>query len=469
MLDKEISKLIAYAENALFLDETDSALCAHRIARILRIGDILLDTEEFAEEVESVNSPNELLLPLLNYAAENNLGDADTVKSDIMDAISLRPSEINDLFADTYAVNKQRAFDFLYDYCVKNGYVDPEKCAKNDRWVAKELKSGIEVIINFMPQAKTGKYPSCALCRENEGLGKYARANMRTVSCDIDGEEWFFTYSRHQYFEKHGVVTCGTHRPLSDDIDTIKKLALCADFVGGEGFVGSNAAVRDGGAKNTSHEHFQIGFRSAPMLKAATARRFKSKEYPYIDIHSVDWYSTVIRVAHSNSEKIVEFVEKIVSAWKAKAADGSHFVNLICRKISGKYCFDIVLRSSANQKSGAASEYSEIKADALSLTDIAGYFVLPNTLSEQLKNVRMYLDGTLAYEPASLPADMKPFSKMIARMLKEQGGTVTKLEAKLNVHDEVDAACEKILHSTAVFDSAALDEFFAELGIYELN
>ena len=48
--------------------------------------------------------------------------------------------------------------------------------------------------------------------------------------------------------------------------------------------------------------------------------------------------------------------------------------------------------------------------------------------------------------------------------MKEQGGTSTMLEAKLNVHDEVDAACEKILGSTAVFDDT-LASLFDSLGI----
>ena len=130
--------------------------------------------------------------------------------------------------------------------------------------------------------------------------------------------------------------------------------------------------------------------------------------------------------------------------------------------------FDVILRSNALKAKRTAPEYAEIKAEALALTDLLGYFVLPNKLSEQLQQVQLYLDGTVAFDKNALPDNMKAFGGMIERMLKEQGGTVTKLEAKLNVHDEIDAACEKILASTAVFDRETIKNFFATLDINEL-
>ena len=78
--------------------------------------------------------------------------------------------------------------------------------------------------------------------------------------------------------------------------------------------------------------------------------------------------------------------------------------------------------------------------------------------------MQLYLDGTAPFDANALPAQTKPFAKMIERMLKAQGGTVSKLEAKLNVHDEVDAACEKILASTAI-DAASLAAFLDAMDI----
>lgn len=472
MLDKEITNLLSYAENTLMMDELDKAQAARRICSLLGI-DGFEQVEPDTEEIELCSSPNKLVAPLLEYAAANKSDmPANELRAAILDALMLRPSEINDLFSDTYAVNKQKAFDFLYDYCVKDGYVDLELCGKNDRWEAKELKSKIEIIINLMPQATTDCYPLCPLCKENEGWGDHA--NMRTVTTEIDGEEWFFNFSRHQYFDRHGVLSSVEHKPMTDGKDMIKKLALAADFIGADGFVGTNAVAENSGAKNTVHEHFQTGFKTTPMLRASVAKKIKSKEYPYLDMGIVDWYSTVIRFSHSNLEKTVEFAAKLSGAWKNYSDeritnDGKkNFCNIVVRKLDGKYVFDMVLRSNGLKKHRTSPEYDEIKADALSLTDILGYFVLPNTLSGQLKEVQLYLDGTVPFDANALPAGMKPFSKMIERMLKEQGGTVSKLEAKLNVHDEIDAVCEKILASTAVFDSQTIKPFLESLGIIEL-
>ena len=112
-----------------------------------------------------------------------------------------------------------------------------------------------------------------------------------------------------------------------------------------------------------------------------------------------------------------------------------------------------------------AADYEEIKAGALSITDILGYFVLPTKLSEELKTAQLYLDGTLPFDPKETKI---PLAKTVERLLKAQGGTVSKLEAKLNIHDEIDAVCEKILASTAVFDGQTAADFLGSLGIREL-
>lgn len=471
MLDKEISAVLAYAENMLMMDELDAEQAVRRICSLLKLDGFI--PAELDESEEIPTTPTKLLEPLLNYAVEQKIvspENKDVLRAEIMDAVMLRPSEINDLFSDTYAVNKQKAFDFLYDYCVKSGYVDLDKLAKNDRWEAKELKSRIELIINLMPASVTDGYPPCALCKENEGYRD--RANMRSVLTEIDGEEFFFNYSRHQYFDRHGVLCTREHKPMKESADMLKKLALAADFIGQDGFVGTNGATEGSGATNTAHAHFQTGFRTTPMFRAGVKTKLKSKEYPYIELSVLDWYCTVIRFAHSSLDKIVEFAVKLNDAWKGYSdariqnTDGKkNFCNFIVRKIAGKYVFDAVLRSNGIKKASTSPEYSEIKPSALSLNDILGYFVLPNKLSGQLNKVQLYLDGTIPFEPGKLDPEMKSFEKMIARMMKEQGGTVSKLEAKLNVHDEVDAVCEKILAGTAVFDSESILPFLELMGI----
>ena len=468
MLDQEISNLLAYGQTSLLLDELDCAQAARRICRLLKITDFM--PVQAAEDAETAVNPNKLVEPLLQYAIANNVVGADGVKqlkAEIMDAVMLKPSEVNDLFADTYSVNKQKAFDFLYDYSVKSGYVDPDECAKNDRWEAKELKSKIEIIINIMPQAKTDKYPKCPLCRENEGFA--ARANMRSVSFDIDGEEWAYCHSRHQYFDRHGVLVNSEHTPMKGGLDTVKKLAHAADFIGADGFVCCDSLSENGGALNTAHEHFKSGYRTTPMLKQGYKMRLKSQEYPYLEMGTVDWYSTVVRFAHSSFEKVTEFADKLIRAWKGYsderiANDGTkNFVSLVCRKLNGKYCYDVVLRTAGLKRPRLPADYEEIKADALSITDILGYFVLPNKLSEELKTAQLYLDGTLPYDKGA----KIPLAKTVERLMKAQGGTVTKLEAKLNIHDEIDLVCEKILASTAI-DSASLEQFLETLNIHQM-
>ena len=206
------------------------------------------------------------------------------------------------------------------------------------------------------------------------------------------------------------------------------------------------------------------------MLRQGNKLRLKSQEYPYLEMGLVDWYSTVIRFSHSNLEKTAEFADKLIAAWKSYADehitnDGTqNFCSAVCRKVNGKYCYDIVLRSTGIKRPRLPADYEEIKASALSITDILGYFVLPNKLSEELRTAQLYLDGTLSFDPKETKI---PLAKTVERMLKAQGGTVTKLEAKLNMHDEVDLVCEKILASTAI-DRTSLMSFLDTLGIKQL-
>ena len=262
----------------------------------------------------------------------------------------------------------------------------------------------------------------------------------------------------------------GEHTPVTDGKEALKKLALAADFIGSDGFACMDSSAENGGAHNTAHEHFKTGFKSTPMFRRDVKAKLKSTEYPFLDMGIVDWYSTVIRFAHSNLEKTVEFADKLINAWKAYsddriANDGTkNFASATCRKIAGKYTFDIVLRSNALKRPRMAADYEEIKADALSVTDILGYFVLPTKLSEELKNAQLYLDGTLQFEAGNKKI---PLAKTVERLLKAQGGTVSSLEAKLNIHDEIDSVCEKILASTAVFDDGTGDKFLEQMGITE--
>ena len=125
MLDVEISNLLEYAKLNLMLDDLDTEYAAGRLMRLLKITDFA--PVEPDADFDGMASPNKLLAPLVDYALGQNLiaeADAAAFKNAVMDTLILRPSEVNDLFESTHSVNKQKAFDWLYDYCVKDGYVD---------------------------------------------------------------------------------------------------------------------------------------------------------------------------------------------------------------------------------------------------------------------------------------------------------------------------------------------------------
>ncbi|MCX4314732.1 MAG: hypothetical protein OSJ83_12895, partial [Clostridia bacterium] len=85
MLDLEISNLLVYAQNNLFMDELDCSQAARRICGMLKITDFA--PVEPSEDVELAANPNKLVEPLLAYAVEHGLVTADktpALKAEIM-------------------------------------------------------------------------------------------------------------------------------------------------------------------------------------------------------------------------------------------------------------------------------------------------------------------------------------------------------------------------------------------------
>ena len=221
MVQKYLSNLLEYAKCHLGLSEVDTVYEANRLAEKLQLDSVEL-VEPDVEAIKSLDCPDSIVAPILQYALEKGLieeGEEEFFGSEILDMVSPLPSRTLAEFNEKYAVNPDDAFNMLYDLGVKNDYVKLSAIRKNKEWVAETTKNKLQITINLSKPEKSNKmvakmrnvsagYPKCMLCRENVGyVGQgRTRRNMRTVPLTLAGEKWFWQFSPYAYFYQHGIA-----------------------------------------------------------------------------------------------------------------------------------------------------------------------------------------------------------------------------------------------------------------------
>lgn len=498
-----IENLLQYAQSHLLLDDLDVIYTRNRLMQELRLEDYV-QYETDVDAIDEMTCPDDVLTPIVDYAVEKGIiGDESREEfgDRIMDIVSLKPSEVVDMFDSLHSTSAAKAFDWLYDYSVKNDYVKQTKIAKNKHWEAKSTRGKLEITINLSKPEKNNKdtakllktksatYPPCMICKENEGYAGHGvyRQNLRTVPLTLDGEDWFWQFSPYAYFNQHGIAINGEHTPMKVNPSTVRKLLDFVDYNPGY-FIGCNAALPIVGGSILTHDHFQGGLKQLPMHKAPNLKKYKSAEYPYVDTYIVDWYNSVIRLESDSKKTIAEFAGKIIEQWKAysdesvgviaREGDEAHnAVTPVARKIGDKYIVELILRNNRTSDEypdgifHVHPEYQNIKAESIGLIEAMGLFILPGRLDRQLAEVEKYLTREVKYSRAALADDMKIHADMIERLMKEYPKNTAK-EAELNVKDEVNRVCECILDNTAVFKKdeagvAAFDRFMNTIGAIE--
>lgn len=498
-----IENLLQYAQSHLLLDDLDVIYVRNKLMTQLKLEDYV-QYETDVDAIDAMTCPDEVLEPIVNYAVENGIisdGEREEFGDRIMDIVSLKPSEIVDMFDSLHSTSPAKAFDWLYDYSIKNDYVKQSKIAKNKHWEAKATKGKIEITINLSRPEKNNKdtakllkqknssYPPCMICRENEGYAGHGvyRQTLRTIPLTLGNEEWFWQFSPYSYFNQHGIAVNAEHTPMKVDTSTVEKLLDFIDY-NPNYFIGCNAALPIVGGSILTHDHFQAGLKQLPMHKAPNLKRYKSAEYPYIDTYVVDWYNSVIRLEGTSKKMMIEYAGKIIEAWKeysdesvdiiAKTNEQHNAVTPIARKSSdGKYVVELILRNNRTSEQypdgiyHVHPEYQNIKSESIGLIEAMGLFILSGRLDRQLAEVEKYLTREIKYSRAALSDDMKIHADMIEKLMKENQ-KCSAVEAALNVKDEVNRVCECILDNTAVFKKdeagvAAFGRFLATLGILE--
>ena len=495
-----VDKLIKYAIRFLHMEQRDVIYFKNLLLREFKL-DSPLDSAVNLEYIDSLDVPDTLVSEVESYALEKGIiedGYQNLYSTYIFGILSPLPSKVNETFMQIK--NEQgieKACEYFYNLSVKNNYVQKTAISKNLKWDFIDGNRKLEITVNLskpekdnkdiaklLSAPKTTKYPSCLLCKENEGfqgtLTHPARENIRTISLTLGGEPWFVQYSPYAYYNEHMIAISENHVPMHIKSDTIDKVLDFVDFFPNY-MIGSNAALPIIGGSILNHEHFQGGEHLMPMHHAPIKMEYVSKDCPSVKVGIVDWYNSVIRLQSHDRIEIRKLACEIIEKWEDfsfskcdiyNKTNGTPHNSLspVCRKVNDSYVIDIILRNNRTSEEypdgifHAHPEYHNIKKEGIGLIEAMGLFILPGRLKKQLGMIADILSGKLEYKKEEI-FDTNNYlfahRNMIEDLVGSFGCNNSEEKANIAVTDYVNKVCKNILLNTAVFkdDSVGQEGF----------
>jgi UDPglucose--hexose-1-phosphate uridylyltransferase len=421
-IDVQIERLLQYGLKKSLISKWDVDYTRNRILEVLRLDNV--DTVEI--EDENLDSPVEILEEILDWAAENDRIEENTVTyrdlfdTKIMGCFVARPSEIIRKFYEEYE-NKgpETATKHFYQFCQNVHYIRTDRIAKNEHWFTPTKYGDIEITINLSkpekdPKAiaaarlmKQGSYPKCLLCKENEGyagrVNHPARQNLRVIPLELSGEQWYLQFSPYVYYNEHAIVFSSEHQPMKISKKTFERILEFVEKFP-HYFLGSNADLPIVGGSILSHDHFQGGNHDFPMAKAKMEKEFRFPAFPNVKAGIVQWPMSVIRLQCENRHELVRLADHILQCWKsysdesvgiyAFSGDTPHnTITPIARRRGNLFELDLVLRNNRTSEEHPLGifhphqEVHHIKKENIGLIEVMGLAILPGRLKEELKTL----------------------------------------------------------------------------------
>ncbi len=469
--------------------------------RIFAVNSILgaLGLDEY-EEPEKIPQAEleEILGKLLDFACEKGIIENSIVYRDLFDTklmacLTPRPSEVIAKFKADYSESPEKATDNFYKLSRDTDYIRRYRIARDIKWKSETEYGELDITINLSKPEKDPKaiaaaknarqsgYPKCLLCPENVGyagrVNHPARQNHRIIPVSITGEDWGFQYSPYVYYNEHCILFNCKHTPMVIDKKAFDKLF---DFVRQfpHYFIGSNADLPIVGGSILSHEHFQGGNYTFAMAKAPVEKEYAIKGYEDIRVGRVKWPMSVIRLSGSDSARLSELADKILTSWRAYTDEAAFIyaetdgephntITPIARKKDGLFELDLVLRNNITTEEHPLGVYHphaelhHIKKENIGLIEVMGLAVLPARLKAEMEA----LEKTIAEKGTAALRDDAELSKH-ADWAEEfcSRRTVTADNVSEVVREEIGKVFAQVLEHAGVYKRtpegmAAFDRF----------
>ena len=448
---------------------------------------------------QNFKSIHTILENLSDYAYENglikekNLIEYDLFKTKIISELMPRQSEINKYFWDLAKEESiLKATNWFYELNKNSNYIKENRIRKNMKWKNKTEYGEFKITINLSKPEKDPKdikdernkkstdYPTCPLCIENIGYSGRTdyppRQNHRIISLNLANEEWFFQYSPYSYYNEHSIVISKEHQEMNINKKTFIRLI---DFleIFPHYFIGSNADLPLVGGSILNHNHFQAGRYIFPMDRAEIHDEFISKFHPDVEVSTLKWPLSVIRLKSMNKSQLIDLSNKILCSWreynnidlniKSYSFQNNKKVyhNTITpiarvqKELNQKiYKIDIVLRN--NRKSQKYPEgifhshkkFHHIKKENIGLIEVMGLAILPGRLKKELKLVEAYLSQEEKFDSSCLNEIMDKHRDWIKYLFNNYNFNCRDIESIIK--KEVTQKFKDILNNCGVFKNS---------------
>ncbi|MBQ8869362.1 MAG: UDP-glucose--hexose-1-phosphate uridylyltransferase [Oscillospiraceae bacterium] len=416
-INQLITALVKYALDKKLISELDKTYTVNRIIEILNLNEY---TYEACEETDL----SVILNGICDYAVEQGIVEdsiayRDLFDTKIMGAVMPRPSEVIKEFNTLYQESPKVATEYYYDLSRNSNYIRVDRIKKDKKWTTETEFGTLDITINLSKpekdpkaiaaakNAKQSGYPKCLLCRENEGyagrVDSPARQNHRIIPITVNQSAWGMQYSPYVYYNEHCIVFNFEHTPMKIEKATFVKLF---DFVKlfPHYFLGSNADLPIVGGSILSHDHFQGGRYDFAMAKAPIEKTITFDGFEDVEAGIVKWPMSVIRLRGTNTDRIIELSDKILTKWREYTdeeafifaeTDGvpHNTITPIARKNADMFEMDLVLRNNITSEEHPLgvyhphAQYHHIKKENIGLIEVMGLAVLPARLERELSRL----------------------------------------------------------------------------------
>ncbi len=424
-LQEEIVKLTEYGVRKRLIEESDRIYTINRYLELFGLDSVEVSAQRVKQLCQGEIDLHEVLENLVDKAFELGLMENDGITqrdlfdTKLMGILTPRPSAVISDFQSWYAKSPEAATEYFYTFSRNTNYIRTDRIKKDRRWKVSSPYGDIDITINLSkpekdPKAiaaaknmKNSQYPSCQLCRENEGyagrIDHPARQNHRIIPLEIQGKPWGFQYSPYVYYNEHCIVFSGAHEPMKIERATFEKLLHFIDQFP-HYFLGSNADLPIVGGSILSHDHFQGGHYTFAMETAKIEKTFTVPGFEEVEAGIVHWPLSVIRIRSKNRSQIIDLAAHILDQWRGYTdeatfvfaeTDGEphNTITPIARKKHDQYELDLTLRNNITTKEHPLgvyhphAEHHHIKKENIGLIEVMGLAVLPARLNREMERL----------------------------------------------------------------------------------
>ncbi|WP_425516051.1 UDP-glucose--hexose-1-phosphate uridylyltransferase [Anaerolentibacter hominis] len=416
-----VRKLVDYGLTQKLIKRSDAVYALNQILDVMGLSSY--EGEPAGEQKTGPEELEEVLGCLLDCAAARGLLKDDTVAyrdlfdTRLMNCLMPRPSQVQRKFKKLYQKSPKMATDYYYKLSCDSDYIRRYRISRDLKWVVPTEFGELDVTVNLSKPEKDPKaiaaalkniqanYPSCQLCRENEGYagrGNHpARNTLRLIPITIGGTPWYLQYSPYVYYNEHCIALNGQHVPMKIDRSAFEKLLDFIDLFP-HYFIGSNADLPIVGGSILTHDHFQGGRYEFAMAKAPVEQKLEFSEYPSVRAWIVKWPMSVIRLEGEDRTAIADLADRLLEGWRSYSdpecfiyseTDGTphNTITPIARKRGLHYELDLVLRNNITTEEfpdGVFHPHPElhhIKKENIGLIEVMGLAVLPSRLESEME------------------------------------------------------------------------------------